>query len=960
MTGPKVQGRIGFGLLSLALLALVATARPDDPPKPPPSHQIIEPIAPPLPAEVVGALQEGRITDALDGLNRAADAPKLSPDDRAYLALVRGIALKLDNKGDDARAAWTEALKAGPSGTWAPKLRAELAASQLAAGHADQAEALARAEAEALLDGNRKDRLAGLYQNFANTLLHPESPAATPDPEGAYALLLEARNLAQSANARAKFLLEMARASQATLNHARTLQDFNAYLSEYPQGADRPTARLELGDTQLAAGQSPQARLTWLDLARDLEGQPNADASRIRADALYRIPSTFGISNPPDDNALNLGVAAIRRALAVAPAHPAAVQAAFNLGESYYNRGKAPEALSAFLAFLDGKTFQADGDEPRRRLADLTMTATYRIGQIQFSQTKFDDAINAWRGYLAKFPDGPQSADAQRAILDTQYASAAELFRREQFEAARTAWKAFAAANPLDPRIPESLFLVGEAFAAEQKFPDALAAWELLAAKFPGTEPAAHGRYRIAEIAEQRTGDPIAAVDQFKKVDVEPWASFARQRVAIVESRALTVITPADLPLRRNPPPPDRHPQHRKTNLHRLQAQRRSLLPQEAQRIDGVEALDIGLVAPDAEWTLDVKDFGKYKPIDTTYDLDKKVAIPGAWVVKVTDESHLQATTLVLGSDLDALATISRDQALLFAQDIKTGKGRPNARILIADDSGVFAEGRASDDGVWLHDWDKPRDPNSNLSYLVLDGPNAAGTGLSVSGAVAQGLTPRAYLYTDRPAYRPGQEVQIRGVVREVEAGKYTHKPAAPYRLDVLDSQGRRLTSHAVALSDFGTLHDRLPLDPAAPVGTYSIRLARPGLPDFQGTFEVQAYQVPRVEIRIDLPQAVYYRGETIRGTALATDATGIPLAHRAVLINLPDGRALNGQTDDAGKFPFDFPTTEFSEEQALRVIAQLPEDGVATAARAFVALRAFNINVETPEASTSTANRSL
>ena len=58
----------------------------------------------------------------------------------------------------------------------------------------------------------------------------------------------------------------------------------------------------------------------------------------------------------------------------------------------------------------------------------------------------------------------------------------------------------------------------------------------------------------------------------------------------------------------------------------------------------------MGLVAPDAEWTADVKDFGKYKPIEAAYELDKKVAIPGVWVVKVSDEKTLQATTLVIGA----------------------------------------------------------------------------------------------------------------------------------------------------------------------------------------------------------------------------------------------------------------------------------------------------------------------
>ena len=68
--------------------------------------------------------------------------------------------------------------------------------------------------------------------------------------------------------------------------------------------------------------------------------------------------------------------------------------------------------------------------------------------------------------------------------------------------------------------------------------------------------------------------------------------------------------------------------------------------------------------------------YAQYKPIETTYEL-KKLELPGVYVVKVTDEKTLQATTLVLGSDLDAIVKISREQVLVFAQDMKTGKGRP-------------------------------------------------------------------------------------------------------------------------------------------------------------------------------------------------------------------------------------------------------------------------------------------
>ena len=51
----------------------------------------------------------------------------------------------------------------------------------------------------------------------------------------------------------------------------------------------------------------------------------------------------------------------------------------------------------------------------------------------------------------------------------------------------------------------------------------------------------------------------------------------------------------------------------------------------------------------------------------------------------------------------------------------------------------------------------------------------------------------QVYAFTDRPAYRPGQEVQLRGIVREVESGRYANRPRAEYRLEVIDSRGEKL-----------------------------------------------------------------------------------------------------------------------------------------------------------------------
>ena len=166
-----------------------------------------------------------------------------------------------------------------------------------------------------------------------------------------------------------------------------------------------------------------------------------------------------------------------------------------------------------------------------------------------------------------------------------------------------------------------------------------------------------------------------------------------------------------------------------------------------------MESLDIGLVAPDAEWTVDVPGYARYKPVETTYEL-KKLELPGVYVVKVTDQKHLQATTLVLASDLDAIVKTSRDQVLVFAQDMKTGKGRAKARVLVSDAGQVVLEAETGPDGVLLHDWapaaggqPPPHVPGPRRSPRGRLGPGRAET--VVAGADA------ARLHLHRPARLP-------------------------------------------------------------------------------------------------------------------------------------------------------------------------------------------------------------
>jgi tetratricopeptide (TPR) repeat protein len=914
----------------------------------------IEPAAPVVPGEVVASMQAGRYEEACRALIALGEQAK-DRDDGVYFAYLRAVAERLAGNRDAARETLQTAMrvetKPGEAGwRWTTKIRFELAALELAAGNLAAAEELARAEAGRLLAGDRKDRLAEVYQAFAHRLLEPGDPVVRPDPNAAYELLEQARDLAKSPALRARFLFAMGRASVAARNSARAIQNFQEYLKLYPDGADRFSVRLQLGAAQRRANQLLPARLTWTDLARDIERLGPAERSPavagLRAEALFAIAATYGIPNPPDDTSLNLGIAALKRFLAAAPTHAKAVRAAYSIGASYLARGKGSEALDAWNRFLKEEGFRSETDEARRDWAELAMTATFQVGRILQGQGKFAEAIAAWKGYLARFPNGPHSADTQRAILDTQLLIASDHLDRRRFAEARSAWGEFVAQNPLDARVPALLFQVGESFASEKQFDRAIAAWEPLTSKFPGSEPAAHAQFQTASIFETERGDPAAAIERFRKIAVEPWRSQAQQRIAVMESKSLVVITPRTFR--------SGEAAHLKITTRNIETLSFTAYKLNAEayfrkknRLEGVESLDIGLVAPDASWTAPVPGSAKYKPVETTYALEK-LELPGVYVVKVTDEKALQATTLVLGSDLDAIVKTSREQVLVFAQDMKTGKGRSGARVLVADDGRVVLEAATGADGVLLRNWDPPREVNRRLTYLVVDGPNVAGSGLGVPNQVAQGLTPRAYIYTDRPAYRPGQQVALRGVVREVRDGQYANVPKAVYRLEVADSRGRLIVARPVALSEFGTFHQVLPLDRAAPLGTYRVTVSQPGKSVFTGSFEVQSYQLEPIDLAFDVKKSVVYRGEEVEADLVARYQYGAPLASRPIEVSLPDGRTLHGTTDAAGKYHLAFSTEGFAEEQVLALAARLPQDNVAASTMVRVAVRGFAISLST------------
>ena len=226
---------------------------------------------------------------------------------------------------------------------------------------------------------------------------------------------------------------------------------------------------------------------------------------------------------------------------------------------------------------------------------------------------------------------------------------------------------------------------------------------------------------------------------------------------------------------------------------------------------------------------------------------------------------------------------------------------------------------------------------------------------------VAQGLSPRAYIYTDRPAYRPGQEVSLRGRRPRGRGRPVRQRARAVYRFEVADSRGRLIVARPVTLSDFGTFHESLPLDSGAPLGTYRVRLSQPGKSVFSGSFEVQSYQLEPIDLRFDLKQVGRLPrrdGQGRRGRPLPVRrAAGRRGRSRSAC---PTAARCTGRPTPAGKYHVEFSTEGFAEEQTLRLAARLPQDNVAAVGGGPAGGPRLRDRPEhRPATSTSTASRS-
>lgn len=241
-------------------------------------------------------------------------------------------------------------------------------------------------------------------------------------------------------------------------------------------------------------------------------------------------------------------------------------------------------------------------------------------------------------------------------------------------------------------------------------------------------------------------------------------------------------------------------------------------------------------------------------------------------------------TAFVQSTDLGVGARASRDGLLVWVTRLSDAAPVAGARVTVADaDARERAHETTDADGIA-----RIASPGSLLAathairvthgsdraVLVLDPRRAVGPstmGLTPGAEAPAGDAPIATVFADRGAYRPGEGVHAKVVLRNVSGARVSAVRTGRFVARLM-SPGAAAPAREIRFepSRFGTASVDFDLPGAAPLGTWRVDVVRADSEDVLGQVDLTVAQFRQPTFRVDLDPV---RGPLHAGDVIGTDA---------------------------------------------------------------------------------------
>lgn len=282
---------------------------------------------------------------------------------------------------------------------------------------------------------------------------------------------------------------------------------------------------------------------------------------------------------------------------------------------------------------------------------------------------------------------------------------------------------------------------------------------------------------------------------------------------------------------------------------------------------------------------------------------------PGLYLVEAIIGEH-RATTLVFVADTMGVTKVSSQQMLVWAARRDNGAAVAGVNVAWTDGTGVLQSGSTGADGVASFERGSPE-------HTYVMGEDRAG-GVFVSENFyydSEIYNTKIYAVTDRPLYRPGDEVNVKVLAREFVSARVSRAAAAaPLDLVVLDPNGTPLLTQALQLNAESGAETRFRLPDGATAGGYELRLSYQG-DQYGAAFRVAEYVKPHFEINVVPNKAEFKTGEAVKGKIELRYPDGKPVSGARVSLTLRSQKntMVEGELRYTGLFPVELKKVELS-----------------------------------------------
>jgi uncharacterized protein YfaS (alpha-2-macroglobulin family) len=153
-----------------------------------------------------------------------------------------------------------------------------------------------------------------------------------------------------------------------------------------------------------------------------------------------------------------------------------------------------------------------------------------------------------------------------------------------------------------------------------------------------------------------------------------------------------------------------------------------------------------------------------------------------------------------------------------------------------------------------------------------------------------------AYIYTERPLYRPGQTVNFKILLRKDDDVKYSLLDAGTLvNVRVKDARGNNVNSFELMLNEFGTVNGSVDISSEAMLGLYTIEAEVNGIIS-EESFKVEDYRKPDYKVTLTNLQlekkSHYVEGEEVNIKIRSEYYFGEPLPDAKVEVDFFSGSA--------------------------------------------------------------------